>query len=110
MILYRGYDKSMGVDSNSSFIWLSDDEEFATMYGNALATLEIDENLLNCISCYELGELADELDYEVIDLMYEPSEYIADKIRIKGYNAYSLEDADYKCLCLLDKNIIKDYL
>ncbi len=54
MVFYRGYINNIGFDSYNSFIWLSDNQEYAAMYGDALAKFEIDETLINCAPHYVL--------------------------------------------------------
>lgn len=106
MNFYRGYDLSFGVDTPTSFIWISDDKEYAKLYGTCLVKIEICEKNLGIIPHNELEEIVDELEYDIIDILYNPFENIVEKIRIKGYNAYTIND-DYSCLCLLDKSLIE---
>lgn len=47
------------MDSDTSFIWLSEDNEYAAMYGNSLVEIEIDKTLITSIPYYELVEIAD---------------------------------------------------
>ena len=108
MLFYRGFDKKIGFNSNASLIWLSDDEDYAKEYGNAFATVEIDEDLLRFADLSILDEVCNNFDYDYLDAIYNPSEEMAEYLKSCGFNAFSIEPDNYKCCCILDKTLIRN--
>lgn len=110
-VYYRGYYGHLGVHNpEQSFIWLSEDENYARMYGDKLASFEVNtldyskiadfyeiENLLECFN-EKVG-----IDYDSVDMLYMPTEEFVVFLKEKGNIGYLLND---DCLCLLDKKLL----
>ena len=56
-----------------------------------------------------LENVCSELNYDYIDIIYNPTEDFADKLRECGFNAYTIEPMNYRCCCLLDKSLVFEY-
>lgn len=107
MIFYRGYKSKYGFDSEYSFIWLSDDADYAYEYGDSVKSLEIAISDLHFADLSTLEDTCTILGYDYLDAIYNPSEEFADYLKTCGFNAYSIEPCDYKCCCILDKTLFK---
>lgn len=108
MILYRGYkSKYPHYASRGSFIWLTDDPDYAMWYGDSLAVFEVDERRLKKIKLQAIDLL---LGYNFNEK--KPVEEEVEKIRKTGANYYSFPEIGIKdeplCLCLLDKSLLKE--
>ena len=108
MTFYRGFDSTFGFDTSDSFIWISDDFDYASEYGDCVKSVEINFDTLHFADLYTLETTCNKLDYDYLDAIYNPTEEIAEELRKCGFNAYTIEPMDYKCCCLLDKNLIID--
>lgn len=106
MYFYRGYDSKFGFDSQNSFIWISDDVDYARQYGNAIKKFEIDFEKLNFADLDTLDEACAELDYDYIDVIYNPTEEFASYVKSRDFNAFTVNLGDYTCCCLLDKTLL----
>lgn len=108
MILYRGYkSKYQSYASRGSFIWLTDDPDYAMWYGDSLAVFEVDERRLKKIKLQAIDLI---LGYNFNEK--KPVEEEVEKIRKTGANYYSFPEIGIKdeplCLCLLDKSLLKE--
>lgn len=108
MKFYRGYDSKLGFDSQNSFIWISDDVDYARQYGNAIKKFEIDFEKLNFADLDTLDEACAELDYDYLEAVYNPTEEMADFLKSHSYNAFTIEPCNLNCCCLLEKSLIKN--
>ncbi len=106
MLFYRGYDSKFGFDSQNSFIWISDNKDYAQQYGNAVKKFEITFEKLNLADLRTLDEACTELGYDHIDVIYNPTEEFASYIKSLGFNAFTVNLGDYTCCCILDKSLI----
>ena len=106
MTFYRGFDSKFGFFANSSFLWITDDFYYASEYGNYVNSCEINFDELKFAYLDVLENVCSELNYDYIDIIYNPTEYFVDKLRKYGFNAYTIEPMDYRCCCLLDKNLL----
>lgn len=106
MTFYHGYNSNYGFNSQNSFIWISDDKDYAQQYGNAVKEFEIDFEKLKFADLATLEDACNELKYDYLDAMYNPTEEMAEFIKSRGFNAFTIEPCDYSCCCLLDKSII----
>ena len=109
MIFYRGYENKYGFYSQDSFVWISDDFDYALEYGNSVKSFEIDFDKLNFADLSTLENVCSELGYDYIDIIYNPTEDFADKLRECGFNAYTIEPMNCRCCCLLDKSLVFEY-
>lgn len=107
MTFYRGYDSNFGFDSQDSFIWISDDKDYALQYGNALKEFEIDFEKLNFVDLDTLDDACNEFNYDYLEAIYNPTEKMTEFIKFRGFNAFLIEPCDLSCCCLLDKSLIK---
>ena len=106
MTFYRGFNPCFGANSSSSFLWVSDDKEFAKLYGT-VAEIEINFGKIKLAGISDLEETCDELDYDILDALYNPTEEMVNRLHSKSFNAFVIPEKQFKCLCLLDKNLIK---
>ena len=106
MTFYRGFDSKYGFFSEHSFVWMSDDKDYASEHGDSLKSCKIDFAKLNFANLSDLEYICAELDYDYLEAIYNPTEEMADLLRSLGINAYTIEPCDYECTCILDKKIV----
>lgn len=106
MTFYRGYDSEYGFFSNHSFLWISEDKDYASEYGDTVKSCEIDFEKLNFTDLSTLETVCSELDYDYLEAIYNPTEEMADLLRARGFNMYTIEPMDYKCCCILDRKLV----
>ncbi len=92
---YRGYDPKYGVYGADTpyMLWLTDDLDYAKVYGGAVMEYQIDMDKCNG-SVYDLPEDVDYFD--------GPSEELANELLAEGVNSYEFwanEDSSL-CMCL----------
>jgi len=109
-LYYRGYYGNLGVHNpKQSFIWITNDKEYAAMYGNRVAIFETNFDYSKIADCYETENLLDEfnqsvgIEYDPVDILYMPTEAFVSFVRQRGYNGFFLKD---DCLCLLNKKLL----
>lgn len=107
MIFYRGYESRYEFFSNHSFVWISDDEDYTSEYGDSVKSCKIDFEKLNFANLSVLEDICAELDYDYLDAIYNPTEKMVDLLRANGFNAYTIEPMDFKCCCILDKKLVE---
>lgn len=93
---YRGYKKKFGEKSDTTphLLWLTDDLEYASEYGNAVTVYKIDMSKCNG-TVYEIDDMG-------IDYIDGPSEEEAQELLKQGINSYCFyanQDSSY-CMCL----------
>lgn len=54
MTFYRGFDSKYGFFSEHSFVWMSDDKDYASEYGDSLKSCKIDFAKLNFANLSDL--------------------------------------------------------
>lgn len=106
MTFYRGFKSKFGFDSLSSFIWITNDYDYACEYGDCVGSVEINFEKLIFATLSVLEDVCVKLNYDYIETIYNPNEKMADLIRLQGYNIYTLEPMDFKCCCLLNKILL----
>jgi len=109
---YRGYYSNFGIENIlQSFIWISDDKNYANMYGDSLAIFNIptlDYNLIADI--YESEDLLKEfneinnVDYDITDILYNPTEEFVSFLREQSYNGFMPKD---NCICIINKKLLR---
>lgn len=106
MTFYRGYNSKYGFDSQDSFIWIPDDKDYASQYGNMLKEFEIDFGKLRFADLDTLDDVCNEFNYDYLEAIYNPTEEMAEFIKSQGFNAFTIELGDLSCCCLLNKSLI----
>lgn len=107
MELYRGYDsqyKNFGVKDTQTFVWTTDDEEYANEYCDTVVEFDVDENKLICADIYDL-ENVDEY-FDPIDFDEEQAKVLRDE----GYNCFAFTlDNGSDVYVILDKKLLTNF-
>ena len=99
---YRGYNSKYG-SQRDHLLWLTDDIDYAKVYGNRVEEIVLDLNKINNTSIGEMEDLGNESN-EWFDYIEGPSEELIKYALTQGFNSYYFEansDSSY-CMCLWD--------
>lgn len=97
---YRGYNSKYG-SNYTHLLWLTDDIDYARVYGNRIEEITLDMSKISPISLYELDDFCD-------DYYNGPDEEGSEILMSEGYNCYFFyanNDGSY-CMCLWDNTPI----
>ena len=97
---YRGYNSKYG-SNYTHLLWLTDDIDYARVYGNRIEEITLDMSKISPISLYELDDFCD-------DYYNGPDEEGSENLMSEGYNCYFFyanNDGSY-CMCLWDNTPI----
>ena len=97
---YRGYNSKYG-SNYTHLLWLTDDINYARVYGNRVEEITLDMSKIFPISLYELDDFCD-------DYYNGPDEEGSEILMSEGYNCYFFyanNDGSY-CMCLWDNTPI----
>ena len=97
---YRGYNSKYG-SNHTHLLWLTDDIDYARVYGNRIEEITLDMSKISPISLYELDDFCD-------DYYNGPDEEGSENLMSEGYNCYFFyanNDGSY-CMCLWDNTPI----
>ena len=97
---YRGYNSNYG-SNYTHLLWLTDDIDYARVYGNRIEEITLDMSKISPISLYELDDFCD-------DYYNGPDKEGSENLMSEGYNCYFFyanNDGSY-CMCLWDNTPI----
>ena len=97
---YRGYNSKYG-SNYTHLLWLTDDINYARVYGNRIEEITLDMSKISPASLYELDDFCD-------DYYNGPDEEGSENLMSEGYNCYFFyanNDGSY-CMCLWDNTPI----
>ena len=97
---YRGYNSKYG-SNYTHLLWLTDDIDYARVYGNRIEEITLDMSKISPASLYELDDFCD-------DYYNGPDKEGSENLMSEGYNCYFFyanNDGSY-CMCLWDNTPI----